>query len=215
MAFLGDIEASNIMLRAGGANGLVQIALFTGVGDVNIGGQGANGTINIADSNSHTRIVLDAASGTIRTDGDIILSNADCAEDFDIVAAGAMEPGTVMVIDSEGALRQSEEAYDKRVAGVLSGAGGFRPGITLDKQGPGGRPSTGERRPIALLGKVYCKVDASYSPIGLGDLLTTSPTPGHAMRAVDPAKAFGSVLGKALRPWQEGHGMIPILVALQ
>src|SRR6266567_6960366 len=103
MAFLGDIEASNITLRQGGAGGLVQIALFTGVGDVNIGGQGADGTISIADSSSHTRIVLDAATGTIRTDGDIILSNADCAEDFEIAVSEA-DPGTVMVIDSEGAL---------------------------------------------------------------------------------------------------------------
>ena len=48
-------------------------------------------------------------------------------------------------------------AYDKRVAGVVSGAGDYKPGIVLDKQ-----PSTHIRQPIALLGKVYCKTDASY-----------------------------------------------------
>jgi hypothetical protein len=69
--------------------------------------------------------------------------------------------------------------------------------------------------PLALLGKVFCKVDAQYSPIEVGDLLTTSPTIGHAMKADDPLKAFGSVIGKALRPLQAGRGMIPILVALQ
>jgi hypothetical protein len=69
--------------------------------------------------------------------------------------------------------------------------------------------------PIALMGKVYCKVDASYGAIEVGDLLTTSSTPGHAMKANDPMKAFGSVIGKALRPLDSGEGLIPILIALQ
>ena len=69
--------------------------------------------------------------------------------------------------------------------------------------------------PVALMGKVYCKVDAGYSPIDVGDLLTTSPTPGHAMKADDHDKAFGAVIGKALRRLEAGQGLIPILVALQ
>jgi hypothetical protein len=93
---------------------------------------------------------------------------------------------------------------------VLSGAGGCRPGIVLGKQ-----PSQDKRLPLALTGKVYCKVDAQYAPIGVGDLLTTSPTSGHAMKAEDPLKAFGAVIGKALRPLTEGQGLIPILIALQ
>jgi hypothetical protein len=66
-----------------------------------------------------------------------------------------------------------------------------------------------------LLGKVYCKVDAQYSPVEVGDLLTTSPTPGYAMKAGDPVKALGAMIGKALRPLSEGQGLIPILIALQ
>ena len=54
------------------------------------------------------------------------------------------------------------------------------------------------RCPLALSGKVWCKVDADWAPIEVGDMLTTSPTPGHAMRATDPARAFGAVIGKAL-----------------
>ncbi len=115
-----------------------------------------------------------------------------------------------MVINEEGALQQSHQAYDKRVAGVISGAGDFKPGILLDK-----RQSQGNRMPIALLGKVYCKADAQYSAIDVGDLLTTSPTPGHAMKADHSSKAFGSVIGKALSPLQAGQGLIPILIALQ
>jgi hypothetical protein len=66
-----------------------------------------------------------------------------------------------------------------------------------------------------LLGKVYCKVDSQYSSIEVGDLLTTSPTPGFAMKASEPGKAFGAVIGKALRPMNMGQGLIPILIALQ
>ena len=142
--------------------------------------------------------------------GDIRLTNADCAEDFDIANADLAEAGTVMVLGEGGILEPSQFAYDKRVAGVISGAGDYKPGIVLDKQG-----SQPNRKPIALVGKVYCKVDANCAPIEIGDLLTTSPTSGHAMKATDQQRAFGAVIGKALRPLSEGQGLIPILIALQ
>ena len=85
-----------------------------------------------------------------------------------------------MVLDDRGALVPCLGAYDKRVAGVVSGAGDFKPGIVLDK-----READGLRQPIALLGKVFCKTDAAFGAIEVGDLLTTSPTPGHAMKAAD------------------------------
>ena len=115
-----------------------------------------------------------------------------------------------MVLDDDGDLQPGQKAYDKKVAGVISGAGEFTPGIVLDK-----RHSHNNRKPIALLGKVYCRVDAQYSPVEVGDLLTTSATLGHAMKATDPSMAFGAVIGKALRPLKEGTGVIPILIALQ
>jgi hypothetical protein len=144
-------------------------------------------------------------------DGDIQLAGADYAEDFDVVDAVAAAPGTVMVLDDDGFLRESASAYDRRVAGVVSGAGRYQPAVILDRQ----PQATGARRPLALMGKVYCKVDATAAPVAVGDLLTTSPTPGHAMKAGDPAQAFGAVIGKALRPLSEGTGLVPILVALQ
>jgi hypothetical protein len=114
------------------------------------------------------------------------------------------------VIDRDGALKESACAYDRRVAGVVSGAGGFKPGILLDTQ-----EVEHGRRPVALIGKVYCKVDADGSPVEVGDLLTTSATPGHAMKAGDPTRAFGAVLGKALGSLPQGRGLVPILVTLQ
>ena len=115
-----------------------------------------------------------------------------------------------MVLDQHGALEPSQQAYDKKVAGVISGAGDYRPGLILGK-----RESSEARTLVALVGKVYCKVDAQFAPIEVGDLLTTSPTLGYAMKATDPLKAFGSVIGKALRSLEVGQGLIPVLVALQ
>jgi len=149
--------------------------------------------------------------GNILATGDVRLAGADCTEDFDVDELEALEPGMVMVIGAEERLRKCRDAYDKRVAGVLSGAGDCRPGILLGQQDLSQR----KRLPLALTGKVYCRVDAQYASIGVDDLLTTSPTPGHAMRASDPFGAFGAILGKALRPLTQGQGLIPILVALQ
>ena len=150
--------------------------------------------------------------GNVRVTGDICLGDAagDCAEDFDVVDITEATPGTVMVLDERGAVRASHQPYDSHVAGVVSGAGKLRPGIILDRGS-----SAPNRRPLALIGKVYCKVDAGFGSIGIGDMLTTSATPGYAMKVVDRTKAFGAVIGKALEALTEGTGLIPVLVGLR
>jgi len=165
---------------------------------------GSNNSLNVRDVFGRNTIVFDGGAG------DIVLANADCAEDFDISQSTEIEPGTVMVIEQEGKLKECDLQYDKRVAGVISGAGSYKPGLVLDK-----RKSIESRKSISLMGKVFCKVDAQSAPIDVGDLLTTSSTKGHAMKAADPVKAFGSVIGKALRPLKTGKSLIPILIALQ
>ena len=169
-----------------------------------VGANGNEGDIIVRDGAGNERIRLDGNQGDIR------LQNADCAEEFAVKDLEAIEPGIVMVFDEGDSLRQSTEAYDKKVAGVVSGAGNLKPGLVLDK-----KPEQTDRLPIALMGKVFCKVDAQYAPIQVGDLLTTSPTPGNAMKATDPLKAFGTIIGKALSPLETGKGLIPILVTLQ
>jgi hypothetical protein len=183
------------------------------VGPLNTGTTGVlmtiqdNGNVGIGTTKPEEKLHV---VGNIVTTGDIRLLNADCAEEFDICDTEQVEPGTVMVLGEEGKLHPSQNVYDKCVVGVVSGAGDYKPGIVLDKQ-----ESSNTRKPIALLGKVFCKVDAGHGIIKIGDLLTTSPTPGYAMKAADPLKAFGAVIGKALRPLAEGQGLIPILIALQ
>ncbi|HUA93331.1 MAG TPA: hypothetical protein VL991_12235 [Terracidiphilus sp.] len=147
--------------------------------------------------------------GPIQVNGDIRLSNGDCAEEFDILEGDDVLPGMVMVLTDSGALRACTGPYDKRAAGVVTGAGEFRPALILDRQ------ERRNRMAIGVVGKVSCRVDASYAPIEAGDLLTTSGTYGCAMKALDPHQAFGAVIGKALRALRSGEGLIPMLIALQ
>lgn len=198
----GNGQAGDLFIR--NADGDDVMHLKGSNGNVGIGGHGESGDVFVKDAGGNNTIHLSGNSG------DIILINADCAEEFDAAVPEALDPGTVTVLDDEGRVRTSDQAYDPRVAGVISGAGDYRPGILLDRRG-----APGSRVPVALVGKVFCKVDAAYGPIRVGDLLTTSATAGHAMRASDRGRTAGSVIGKALRAWEEGQGLIPILVALQ
>ncbi len=147
--------------------------------------------------------------GNVQVTGDIqLLGGADCAECFDVAVDAP--PGAVMVLLGDGVLTLACEPYDSRVAGVVSGAGAYRPGIVLGAFSP---DTPGVH--LALMGRVACNVDAGFGAVKIGDLLTTSATPGHAMRASDRDLAFGAVIGKAMAPLAEGRGQIPILVALQ
>jgi hypothetical protein len=189
---------------------------------LDLGAQGNEGDLRLRGDDGETKIHLDGgrqlltmtnASGVTSivlegNSGDIRLIGADCAEEFDVDEPNEVKPGSVLTIGASGRLRSCSKAYDRRVAGVVSGAGGLRPGIVMDSW-------QGQRRtPVALTGKVYCKVDADYGPVLVGDLLTTSETIGHAMKATDPSRAFGATLGKALQSLSAGTGLLPILVAL-
>jgi len=98
------------------------------------------------------------------------------------------------------------------VAGVISGAGGVKPGMVMGQKGTiayGGHP-------IALTGRVYCFADATSAAIEPGDMLTTSATPGHAMKVLDHSKASGAVIGKAMSPLAKGEkGLVLVLISLQ
>ncbi|MET0195716.1 MAG: hypothetical protein ABW364_00670 [Rhodococcus fascians] len=143
--------------------------------------------------------------------GDIVLKNADCAEEFDCSDRDATPPGSVVVLNEDGWVGVCERAYDPRVVGVVSGAGGYRPAIVL---GAGGTGSSSRVR-VALTGRVACRVDATQRPVHVGDLLTTSSRPGHAMTAQDGSRAVGSIIGKAMGSLPDGAGLVPMLVMLR
>jgi hypothetical protein len=140
-----------------------------------------------------------------------IVGGCDLAEPF-VLKDEKICKGSVVVIDDEhpGRLMQSERAYDRRVAGIISGANGINPGITLQQEG-----AFVDGQNVALSGRVYVLADATHGAIRPGDLLTTSETPGHAMGAADHSRAQGAVLGKAMSPLKEGKGLVLVLVTLQ
>ena len=75
--------------------------------------------------------------------------------------------------------------------------------------------ATGEFDPGRVSGRVWVKCDATLHAIEIGDLLTTSATPGHAMTALDSERSHGTVIGKAMTalPRHE-KGFVLVLVNL-
>jgi hypothetical protein len=183
-------------------SGLGSFGSLTSTGAASFGSVSSHGDATVGGQLTVAGVIHLGQGGDIQFAG-------DCAEQFDVAADAMVDPGTVMVLGESERVEACDRAYDTRVAGVVSGAGEYRPALVLDQ-----RETCALRRPLALIGKVYCKVDAEYGAIAIGDLLTTSPTQGHAMKACDSAKAFGTTIGKALRAWSDGRGMIPVLVAL-
>lgn len=167
------------------------------------------GNINLTGTMTSTGSVTINATTTTRVL--TITGGADVAEPFQI-GDGEIPKGSVVVIDEErpGELRRSAREYDTRVAGIVSGANGINPGIALHQEGviEGGQN-------VALSGRVYVLADAAGGAIKPGDLLTTSATPGHAMRVSDHSRSQGAVLGKAMTPLREGTGYVLVLVTLQ
>ncbi len=186
--------------------------------DAYIGGSGSGSDVQIGSMNSLITAVgfWNQASGSwmhIACSSITINGGADLAEPFPVAdSKEEMPAGSVVVIDTDhpGQLKMSTRPYDTCVAGVLSGANGINPGIQMQQQGvlAGGKN-------VSLSGRVYVLADASDSPIHPGDLLTSSATPGHAMKVTDHAKAQGAILGKAMTGLTEGKGMVLVLVALQ
>lgn len=141
-----------------------------------------------------------------------ITGGADLAEPFEMSDENLITAGSVVVIDPDnpGQLTLSNKAYDTCVAGIVSGAGGVNPGLTLQQEGV---LENGQN--VALSGRVYAKATAANGAIRPGDLLTTSDIPGHAMKATDRSLAHGTVIGKAMTALEAGEGLVLVLVNLQ
>lgn len=168
------------------------------------------------DTGSAT-IILDSdvgGDGRITTDELVITGGSDLSEQFDIRSETTeVKPGMVVSIDpaNAGKLVVTDAAYDRKVAGVISGAGGIKPGMFMGQKDT---VANGEH-PVALTGRVYVWCDATNGAIEPGDLLTSSATPGHARKVTDYSRAHGAIIGKAMTPLPQGKGLVLVLVALQ
>lgn len=215
-------DGGGIHVGGTGANGDAKLINF-GDGDyVHVGENGADDTLelkasrfffsigNVGIGTATPGVKLDVL-GEARVSVLTITGGADVAEPFQM-STPDIPQGAVVVIDEKnpGRLTISDRAYDHRVAGIVSGANGVKPGLTLHQEGvlEGGQN-------VALSGRVYVLADAANGPIQPGDLLTTSSVPGHAMKVTDHGKAHGAILGKAMGSLSKGRGMVLVLVSLQ
>jgi hypothetical protein len=221
----GSASVSHRLQTSGGVNSWTRMEFANADGQWNVGTslgyngdqfyfnrQGVSGNALALQPNGDAAI-----SGALTVGGNAsvctltIRGGCDLAEPF-ATTETEIEKGSVVVIDKEhpGSLKLSTKEYDTRVAGVVSGANGINPGIAMHQEGiiEGGQN-------IALSGRVYVQVDASNGAIEPGDLLTTSTTPGHAMKVRDHARAQGAIIGKAMTSLAEGNGLVLVLVSLQ
>jgi hypothetical protein len=203
-----QLEVNGEYLQVDGLGGVKCYLGDDGSGnDVQLGSQ-KSGITEIGFYNT-----ADAAYMHINCSSITIKGGADLAEPFPMShSPETIAPGDVVVIDvnNPGQLKLSHQAYDPRVAGVVSGANGVHPGIQMLQEGV-----LDSGKNVALSGRVYVQADASNGPIAPGDLLTTSGAPGYAMKVTDRARAQGAILGKAMTGLASGKGQVLTLVTLQ
>jgi len=169
----------------------------------------SNGGVTIGTNPADTTTRL-TVNGAIDVKGNIAAKYQDVAEW--VPAFGHPQPGTVVVLSQEANnhVAASNTAYDTRVAGVVSSD----PGVILGEEAE-------NKVKVATTGRVRVKVDATASPIKIGDLLVTSDKPGVAMKSLPVEVAGikmhrpGTVVGKALEPLASGTGEILVLLSLQ
>ena len=201
-------EGGQITLRAADGTATIQL-------DGDVGGTGG-GYLRLYKGDGTATITMQAdlnGDGRITTQELQITGGSDLSEQFDIAATAPPQSGMVVCIDPAhpGQLQPSTRAYDRTVAGVISGAGGVKPGMLMGQRGT----AADGKHPVALTGRVFCLVDATGGVIQPGDLLTTSATPGHAMKVTDYQRAQGAIIGKAMTPLEQGKGLVLVLVSLQ
>jgi len=113
-----------------------------------------------------------------------------------------VEAGDLLALDpaNPATLRRAASIADPGVVGVAIGK---------TRTANGESAGAGEAA-VLTFGVARVKVDAGFGAIVPGDLLTSSPTPGHAMRAAEIVP--GTILGKALEPLDVATGTIRVLL---
>jgi hypothetical protein len=168
---------------------------------------GANGSFTVSTSRS-------GASGTVttRAGGYMLaykLTGADLAEAY-YTKDATITPGTVVRVDGSlpAGVAKTSGTYDAGALGIVSTEPGY---ILADNTG---LSSPGTPVLLALNGRVPVKVSLENGPIEPGDYLTTSSTPGVAMKATRPGQMIGKALAGFDSPNPNAMGAVMTFVNL-
>lgn len=176
-----------------------------------------NGNVRIDNGNLTIVNAPTVAGPDMKIDANGVVG-LDLAEVFE--TSEAVTPGDLLVMDAAASpqLRKSHEAYDPKIVGVVSQA----PAAVLKGDqlvlSPEATAANGiTQPPVALAGRVRCKVSLENGPIAVGDLLTSSSVAGHAMKLDKASGPTDTMIGKAMEPFAGGpggekEGMITILL---
>ncbi len=157
-----------------------------------------------------SRIFRVLSNGDVQADGSYTSPAADFAEVIHAEPDHTYVAGDVLAIsrETDRAVALSDQPYSSAVVGVYSTKPGFVGGGVIQETA-----ADGSTIPVALVGIVPVKVSAENGAIHRGDLLTTSATVGHAMKASE--FRVGTILGKAMGELESGTGIIQVLLTLQ
>ncbi|MBN1499774.1 MAG: discoidin domain-containing protein [Spirochaetes bacterium] len=155
------------------------------------------------------------ANGQSEFTGSVEIKGLKPADDSPINAVEMFEsdneeyisPGDILIVSPQGnsKLTRTQKEYDTRVCGIVSS----QPALIFNNTDQ----EYQKLFPVALSGKVLCKVDARNNPVKPGDLIVTSSTPGCGMKGkIDSFEKIGSVVGKALESLDEGISTIYVFV---
>jgi hypothetical protein len=173
------------------------------------------------DNGSYTNLMrLDNGTGDLVIKGSLTQSGSpDIAENIP-VSDSSIEAADIVAVDPDNisnssdpydhfAAQKSTQTYQSSIIGVIS----TKPGIILNSDNTtleGTRKSSDNERPMVIAGRTPVKVSAENGSITRGDYLTSSSTPGVAMKSTQP----GPVIGKALEDYS-GAGVGKVLVFVQ
>jgi hypothetical protein len=212
---LGENTGGGVGVR-GESNGTAGVLGSTtgkggaGVTGISFNAEGVGGRFTNPKGGTALEVTGNASMSDVEVNVLTIRGGSDLAERFEV--SDEAKPGMVMAIDVDhpGMLCIARGTYNRRVAGILSGANDLGAGMVLADL-PGAKHSM----PLALSGRVWVYADATSKAIEPGDLLTTADLPGYAMAVTDYTRARGAIIGKAMTGLKQGKGLILIFVTLQ
>ena len=174
---------------------------------------GSGGGVDTSGGNLFVNNIVAGSGFTTRTDQSakfwgqfslqgsstlIATYSADLAEYYE--GDAEYEVGTVVVFGGDKEITVTGTINDTRLAGVVSHT--EKAAFIMYDECPG------LKNLVALAGRVPCKV---VGRVKKGDMLTTSATPGYAVKALNPT--LGAVIGKALEDKDYGEaGIIEVAV---